>query len=158
MGPTRRSWRAEIELKGAKIHGWLVTRIRPESRIPGLWITKWLRGADLTDDLRVMRSASAFAESRTVPSSRVTGMLAIPVSTSSSCIRGLVRYCHTRTLGLVPPTFTSNLRAHCCSDAHFDEQDLNHRSCLAGYEFDDQTLSLDDSMALTARRPPKTTP
>jgi hypothetical protein len=29
--------------------------------------------------------------------------------------------------------------------------DLNHRSRSAGYELDDQTLSLDDSMALTVR-------
>jgi hypothetical protein len=28
----------------------------------------------------------------------------------------------------------------------------------SGYEFDDQTLSLDDSIALTVRRPPKTGP
>ena len=27
-----------------------------------------------------------------------------------------------------------------------------------GYAFDDQTLSLDDSIALTVRQPPKTTP
>jgi len=29
---------------------------------------------------------------------------------------------------------TSDLPAHCCADAHFAEQDLNHRSRLAGYE------------------------
>jgi hypothetical protein len=37
------------------------------------------------------------------------------------------------------------------------KQDLNYRSRSAGYEIDDQTLSLDDSIALTVRRPPKTT-
>ena len=29
---------------------------------------------------------------------------------------------------------------------------------LSGYEIDEQTISLDDSIALTVRRPPKTTP
>ena len=38
------------------------------------------------------------------------------------------------------------------------KRDLNHRSRSAGYELDEQTLSLDDSIALTVRRPPKTTP
>ena len=36
--------------------------------------------------------------------------------------------------------------------------DLNYRSRSAGYEIDDQTLSLDDSIALTVRQPQKTNP
>jgi hypothetical protein len=39
----------------------------PESWLPALWITKWLLGVRFElNDLRVMRSDSAFAESRTV--------------------------------------------------------------------------------------------
>jgi len=46
-----------------------------------------------------MRSDSAFAESRTVSTSRVTDA-SHPVSTPYSFFRGLVRYCRTRTAGL----------------------------------------------------------
>ena len=50
---------------------------------------------------------------------------------------------------------TSDLPEHRCADAHFAERDLNYRSRSAGYEFDDQTLSPDDSIALTVCRPQK---
>ena len=41
------------------------------------------------------------------------------------------------------------------SAPHSNLGELKHCRMTSGYEFDDQTLSLDDSIALTVRRPPK---
>src|ERR1700686_2972303 len=102
-----------------------------------------------------MRSDSAFAESRTVPSSQVRGC-----SPSS-----LYAFLVLPRLGSVLPYPHSGLRFHRLWRVIFPhiavrtpilpKRDLNHRSRSAGYELDDQTLSPIDSVALTTMRPPK---
>src|SRR6202140_3701955 len=102
-----------------------------------------------------MRSDSAFAESRTVPSSQVRGC-----SPSS-----LYAFLVLPRLGSVLPYPHSGLRFHRLWRVIFPhiavrtpilpKRDLNHRSHSAGYELDDQTLSPIDSVALISMRPPK---
>src|ERR1700688_3061654 len=102
-----------------------------------------------------MRSDSAFAESRTVPSSQVRGC-----SPSS-----LYAFLVLPRLGAVLPYPHSGLRFHRLWRVIFPhiavrtpilpKRDLNQRSRSAGYELDDQTLSPIDSVALIAMRHPK---
>src|SRR6202166_5272808 len=102
-----------------------------------------------------MRSDSAFAESRTVPSSQVRGC-----SPSS-----LYAFLVLPRLGSVLPYPHSGLRFHRLWRVIFPhiavrtpilpKRDLNQRSRSSGYELDDQTLSPIDSVALIAMRHPK---